>query len=386
MRIAVVTNILTPYRMRFYKEMHEQLTERGGAFKVYAMTKELPLRPWNYETLKEGFTELLSGFKLMYKGEDCLINCSIRNKLRDFNPNVIILAGSWTYPTSWLVMLRKFKKTQYFFWTESHNVRAYPVVSKSGFLQKIKTNFYMKFDGFCVPGRYATDTLNFLIGNHGIRVRLPNLVDGEYYSEAIEMRLNKHTIRKMYNLPLGKRIFVTPARLISLKGIDLFLKQLVGNNNIKEAVFVLAGEGPLVNEIRQLAKENDLDVRLLGYCNQQTVRDLYAAADFFLLPSLQDANPLTVIEAAFAGLPLCISKYVGNSPELCIDRNNGVIFDTVIKTSVSNAFDFVMKASDSWIKDAGNKAHSIAQNDFSCRRETKKFIDYLTQYHNNEIV
>lgn len=377
MKIVVVTNILTPYRMRFYGEMHKQLVEKGGDFKVFVMTKELPLRPWNYDSLQDSFTELLPGQKIMYHGQDELFNFSINKRLKKFAPDIVIIAGSWTYATSWQMLMNKLKGTQYFFWSESHTVRATQAASKTGFWAWLKRFFYMRCDGFCVPGKYATETLNGIVGDHGKRVRLPNLVDNEYYSEAIVLRKNKSTLRSFYKLPLDKRVFITPARLITIKGIDTFLKQIADNEHKHNSVFVLAGEGPLEQPICEFAKENKVDVRLLGYCDQKIVRDLYAAADFFLLPSLQDHNPLTVIEGSFSGLPLCVSTYVGNSPELVIDKVNGVVYDTINKESVNAAFDFVMSASDEWIAEAGKKAHEVAAENFNCNDETAKLLNFF---------
>lgn len=377
MRLAIVTNILTPYRMRFYSEMNKQLVEAGGALKVFVMTKDLPLRPWNYDDLKDVFTELMPGNKIMYKGQDMLFNFSINRRLKKFGPDIVILAGSWTYATSWQMMMKKLTGAKYYFWTESHNVRATPVRSKSGFFAHLKANFYKRFEGYCVPGKYATETLNGLVDNHGERVRLPNLVDNEYYSESIEMRKSQTTFRKLHNLPLDKKVFVTPARLITIKGMDTFLSQIADNKHRQEAVFVLAGEGPLENDIKEIATSSGIDVRLMGYCNQSKVRELYAAADFFLLPSLLDSNPLTVIEGAFSGLPLCISRYVGNSPELGIDKQNGVVFDTVVKDSVIEAFDFVMNASKDWVSEAGSKAYSVAKENFCTDNETRKLLSYF---------
>ena len=361
--------------MRFYGEVNKQLLEKGGELRVYVMTSELPLRPWTYDNLKESFTELLPGIKFMYHGQDELFNFSINRRLSEFSPHIVIIAGSWTYATCWLMLLKKQRGVQYFFWSESHTVRATPVASKTGIFSKLKRKFYMLCDGFCVPGKYATETLNAIVGNHGKRVRLPNLVDDDFYSEVIKMREEKNSLRACYNLPLTKRVFITPARLIPIKGLDIFLAQVASNSKRMNAVFVLAGEGPLENSIRELAKSNELDVRLMGYCDQKTVRELYAASDFFLLPSLLDPNPLTVIEAAFSGLPLCISYYVGNSPELGIDKVNGVVFDTIDKKSVNDAFDFVMSASSEWIAEAGKKAHEIARESFSCVKETRRLLD-----------
>lgn len=61
MRVALVTDILTPYRKRFFDELDKQLRQMQSVFHVYVMTSDLPLRPWLYDELKSDYTELMSG-------------------------------------------------------------------------------------------------------------------------------------------------------------------------------------------------------------------------------------------------------------------------------------------------------------------------------------
>lgn len=378
MKIALVTNILTPYRKRFYDEISAQLQKNNGELRVYVMTNELPLRPWNYNELKSKYTELVPGKKLLIKGQDILFNNSINKRIKKFEPDVIILAGSWTYPTSWKIMLNKLKSnTKYYFWTESHMVRATKIASNNVIVKYIKMRFYKLFDGFCIPGKYANDTVNSLVGNYGERYYLPNLVDDAYYEKANEMRKNKEMLREKYKLPNNKRVFITPARLIEIKGVDLFLENICMSEYVSNATFVLAGEGPLEKKIKSIAKTYGIDVRMMGYCDQEQVRELYAAADFFLLPSLKDPNPLTVIEAAFSGLPLIISNYVGNGPELGEMYENRVSFDIMDREDVIEKFEEIMKFSDDHIKEYGKNSLDAAQKSFKCVLETEKFIKYL---------
>lgn len=377
MRIAIVTNILTPYRKSFYRELNTQLKKNHGELKVFALTESLPLRPWTFENLKEDFTELVPGKKVFIKGEDYLFNTAINNYLKEFGPDIVIIAGSWTYPTLWHILLHKDKRVKYFFWTESHNNRATKVGTSNPLILKIKKDFYNQFDGFCIPGKYADETVTYLIGEKGIRVKLPNLVDNGFYSKARELRKSKANLREKYALSKEKIIFICPARLIKIKGIDLFLEHASSSPNIEKISFVIAGEGPEKDNIQKVSERHGLDVKLLGYCDQEMVRELYALADVFWLPSLQDANPLTSIEAAFAGLPLLVSKYTGNSPELVKEKINGITFDTLDKKSVNDAISFIVEKGQDWLIDAGRISNEIAKENFSCQIETRKLIEQL---------
>ncbi len=380
MRIAIITNIITPYRKRFYDEMFAQLRTAGDEFRVYAMTDSLPLRPWTFEDLKSSYMTLLPGKKIVLKMQDMdiLFNPQVNRYIREYNPDIAILAGSWTYPTVMQMLFWKNEGTKYLFWAESHEYRAGNTeVRSKGLLSRLKKSLYEKFDGFCVPGRYANESITRIVGEKGLRLRLPNLVDNDYYIEANVMRQDRESLRKKYELPNDKVVFVTPSRLIPRKGIDMFLSSIKGLPDNNRSIFLLAGEGPLEYSIKQIAEEDGMEVRLLGYCNQETVRELYAASDIFLLPSLSDPNPLTVIEGAFAGLPLLVSEYTGNNPELCHNGVNGIVFKTDNPASVISAYTEIMSKSKDWLQQAGADSLRIAKDNFDCRNEVSKFIELL---------
>ena len=67
MKIAFLTNILTPYRCYFYDQLYNALKREKDDMKVFVMTGALPLRPWTYDSLKREYTTLLKGHKCPIK-------------------------------------------------------------------------------------------------------------------------------------------------------------------------------------------------------------------------------------------------------------------------------------------------------------------------------
>ncbi len=49
-----------------------------------------------------------------------------------------------------------------------------------------------------------------------------------------------------------------------------------------------------------------------------------AACDVFVLPTVSDALPTVLAEAAASGVPL-VASAVGGVPEMCIDEGNGIL-------------------------------------------------------------
>jgi glycosyltransferase involved in cell wall biosynthesis len=91
-----------------------------------------------------------------------------------------------------------------------------------------------------------------------------------------------------------------------------------------DARLVLVGEGPERGRIEEQARQSGVGgkVRLLGL--RQDVARLLAASDLFLLTSISEGIPLTLIEAMAAGVPV-VSTRVGGVPEVIEDGVTGLL-------------------------------------------------------------
>ena len=78
----------------------------------------------------------------------------------------------------------------------------------------------------------------------------------------------------------------------------------------KKAVLLVVGSGPMEEEVKERTREMGLDgfVRFLGV--RKDIPELLAAMDLFLLPSLFEGLPVTLIETQASGLPALVSDRV----------------------------------------------------------------------------
>jgi len=80
-------------------------------------------------------------------------------------------------------------------------------------------------------------------------------------------------------------------------------------------VVLLAGEGPLRQELQEHAEGRRLPVRFLGHL--EDLRDFYASLDLLVLPSLSgEGSPGAVKEAAAAGVPVVATRSGGTGEVL----------------------------------------------------------------------
>jgi glycosyltransferase involved in cell wall biosynthesis len=89
---------------------------------------------------------------------------------------------------------------------------------------------------------------------------------------------------------------------------------------------VLAGEGVLRARLQRQVNEMDLTSRVHFLGLRRDIPDVLGASDIFTLSSDWEGNPLSVIEAMAAGLPI-VSTAVGGVPELLQDGKEGFIVE-----------------------------------------------------------
>jgi len=130
-------------------------------------------------------------------------------------------------------------------------------------------------------------------------------------------------VRAELQLPARARVILTAGRMTEQKGYHHLLDAIPAViAACPEARFVWAGDGPLATDLSSEIERRGLSdvVQPLGW--RSDVRDLLAAADLFVLPSLFEGLPLVVLEALAAGTPIVATR-VGGIPEAITDGVQG---------------------------------------------------------------
>jgi glycosyltransferase involved in cell wall biosynthesis len=89
--------------------------------------------------------------------------------------------------------------------------------------------------------------------------------------------------------------------------------------------FLVAGEGELFEESKARALREDLPITFLGWRND--IDQLFAASDIAILTSDNEGIPLTLIQAAFAGIPI-VAPRVGSIADIVVDGETGFLTST----------------------------------------------------------
>jgi glycosyltransferase involved in cell wall biosynthesis len=87
---------------------------------------------------------------------------------------------------------------------------------------------------------------------------------------------------------------------------------------------VIAGEGPDRSAIEEMIEQYGLQSSVVLAGQQSNMPAVYAAMDIFVLPSLNEGLPMTVLEAMAASKPV-IATRVGAIPSVIRDGENGLL-------------------------------------------------------------
>lgn len=143
--------------------------------------------------------------------------------------------------------------------------------------------------------------------------------------------LDEHSIAEVradLGVPKGEQVVACAAHLIPEKGVgDLLIaaKQLL--QSIPNVTVVIAGDGPLARELRQLASDSGIaeKVRFVGL--RSDVHRLFASADIVAVPSVwEEPAALVLAEALASGRPVVATRTGGNA-EYVEDRKTGILVD-----------------------------------------------------------
>lgn len=151
---------------------------------------------------------------------------------------------------------------------------------------------------------------------------IPNSIDTSIYKVG-----NRSEARQRLGLPTDKQVILfVSQRVTNLnKGMEYLIEacnQLVSKHpEMKEttAVAILGGHA------EEVVAELPFEAYPLGYVSEEyRIADVYRAANVFVLPSLSENLPNTIMESMACGIP-CVGFKVGGIPEEIDHLKNGYV-------------------------------------------------------------
>jgi glycosyltransferase involved in cell wall biosynthesis len=170
----------------------------------------------------------------------------------------------------------------------------------------------------------------------------------------------------------GGKVVGVVARLDLQKGFEYLLRairELCDTFCALEVVIV--GEGPDRKAIEDMVQEYGLQSNVVLAGQQSDMPGVYAAMDIFVLPSLNEGLPMTVLESMAASRPVVATR-VGAIPSVIKDGENGLLVDPRDADGLRNAIARLL-SDRALCRRIGDKAHDWVNRNYTSEAMALKY-------------
>ena len=198
--------------------------------------------------------------------------------------------------------------------------------------------------------------------------------------------LDKLTFRQRQSPKDGRWRVLQACRLIEKKGLPVTLRAFARfTEDYPEARLTIAGEGPLLPELKEIASQLRLTdhVDFPGFLSQEELRAAYCDSHLFAHPSElgkdgnQEGIPNSMLEAMATGLPVLATKH-GGIPEAVRDGVSGVLVDERDHKALAEAM-LSLASHEGNYKKMSEAAHQAAAEKFDLGTQVKVLESYYEE-------
>lgn len=327
-RLAILTNILTPYRVPIYRRLAERYETRvvisgnedNRKWDTGALGQELDVRTaWGFMIKRRIPHEDGGTADLRYTH----LNPGYLWHLLRFRPDAIISVEMGFRSLLALLYGAVFRTPVWIWWGGTLHTESKRAFAK----RQLRRLFAAATPRWVSYGETSTQYLRSIGIPRRRILQIQNCVDERLYlrdGDAYPL-----------DLPRPRALFV--GQLIGRKGIYELLETTAAvQREGLECSLVVVGDGPEQGRFREEVERLEVqNLRHIKYLPPERMPDIYRACDFLVFPTLEDVWGLVVNEALLSGLPVIASTYAGCACELLPASN---VFDPLVGASFLDAY------------------------------------------------
>jgi N-acetyl-alpha-D-glucosaminyl L-malate synthase BshA len=189
----------------------------------------------------------------------------------------------------------------------------------------------LESDGLTAVSSYLRDETvrDFSVPSSRIEV-IPNFVDTDVW------RPDREPCHRATLAPRGEKIVMHISNFRTVKRVEDVVTVFAGIAARVPARMVFVGDGPDRPRAAQRAAELGVQDQVVFLGKHQSVDELLACADLFLLPSETESFGLAALEAMACGAPVIASR-AGGLPEVIDDGETGILCDVGATDAMAEA-------------------------------------------------
>ena len=225
-----------------------------------------------------------------------------------------------------------------------------------------------KSDGLTAVSEYLRrETVeHFDIAPERIQV-IPNFVDLNEYKRDV------HPCHRSRLSETGEKIVMHISNFRPVKRVVDAVRIFARINRELPARLVFIGDGPERGRVQQTAEEEGVANRVLFLGKQESVAEILACADLFLLPSATESFGLVALEAMSCGVPVVATR-VGGVPEVVPDGEAGFLAEIGDVETMAEQGIRILKDADTWRR--MSESARAAATGFSTERVVPMYESY----------
>jgi glycosyltransferase involved in cell wall biosynthesis len=372
-KVLIVHNIMAPYRFPLFKEL---ANHREIDLTVWFMSRSAKNRMWSVFESNLGFKyNVLPGVALNYLSRDLFtytLNYTFPWRYATHKFDVMISAGWLDFSCQAGSFISKLLSRRFVLWSES---TSYEPSLKRSLAAPLVKKIVGSADACIAVGTRSKDYLLSLGARKQNVFTAYSTVDVDLFRQVSAAARPR---RLQHRLALGidrQRVILYCGQFIERKG----LRHLVNGfalikREYDDVALVLIGYGPerseLLAQIRELGLQ---DVHVIEHVEVADMPKMYALADIFVLPSIEETWGLVVNEAMACGLPIICSDRVGSSVDLVRNGENGYIVPAGDPASIAERALILLNNIDLLTRFSSCSAKRIM--DFTPQRAADVFVD-----------
>jgi len=351
MKLVIVTNILTPYRLPLFEEFARSTKECT----VLLQADREENRQWQLRdvTFK---AEVLPGFHFRPPGAEVAVhvNNGVLKRLRRLQPDVVLSGGFASANIAAYIYCKLFGK-RYVQWGE---FTLHDGAGRSSLRRSLRRLLIRGADGCIASSKAAQDAFVYYGADvHSIlTASMPFNVEALHEQVRVyREQFRTNPIHAQYPGP----VLLSIGQLIPRKGFDeLFAiyREIVGTR--PETTLLLVGDGPCRQAYEKFVRsEHWPHVSFLGHLKEDELARSLAHADVFVFPTRYDAYGLVLGEAMAAELPVVSSIHAAATHDLVEEGVTGFRIDpSDVATTAGKILD-VLALSDKQRQSIGQAAY-----------------------------
>ena len=243
----------------------------------------------------------------------------------------------------------------------------------NSFLRKIVKKTLKSVDKIIAVSKSVKKRINQLsVRDNKIKV-IYNGVDLKRFCLSREI-LERSNILKHNKNWINKKIILNVGSLVPVKGQKYLIDAM--KDVIKEfpdSLLLICGNGPLKKDLKELANRFGLQdyIKLMGTIHPKDMPLYYTIADVFILSSIIEGHPISLLEAMAYSKPIIATK-VGGIPETIKSRKNGILVKQQSSKDLAEAICTVLR--DKKLAEAMGRNAGESIKNFSLDIEAKQIL------------